>query len=146
MSLVDVPGHEGLVRTMVSGATGIDLALLVVAADDSVKPQTREHLDILKLLAVRTGAPVVPVFCWPEKDGRYRIAYLPEVPVESTGDRAADAFRLTARCTEIIEQQIRNRPELWSWMHQRWKTRPLLPRPAEMAASPAFRYRRRAEG
>jgi len=100
----------------------------------------------LGMLAVRTGAPVVPVFCWPEKDGRYRIVYLPEVTVESTGDRAADAFRLTARCTEIIEQQIRTRPELWSWMHQRWKTRPLLPRPAKMPASPAFRYRRRAEG
>jgi KDO2-lipid IV(A) lauroyltransferase len=98
------------------------------------------------MLAVRTGAPVVPVFCWPAEDGRYRIVYLPEVPVEPTGDGAADAFRLTAHCTQIIEQQIRSRPELWSWMHQRWKTRPLEPRPAEMPASPAFRYRRRAEG
>lgn len=100
----------------------------------------------LGMLAVRTGAPVVPVFCWPQEDGRYRIVYLPEVPVGDTGDRAADAFQLTARCTAIIEQQIRSRPELWSWMHQRWKTRPLEPRPAEMPASPAFRYRRRAEG
>lgn len=100
----------------------------------------------LGTLAVRTGAPVVPVFCWPQEDGRYRIAYLPEVHLDNTGDRAVDAFRLTARCTEIIEQQIRNRPELWSWMHQRWKTRPLEPMPAEMPAGPAFRYRRRAEG
>ncbi len=53
--VVDVPGHERFVRTMVSGATGIDLALLVVAADDSVMPQTVEHLDILTLLQVRTG-------------------------------------------------------------------------------------------
>jgi selenocysteine-specific elongation factor len=50
--VVDVPGHERFVRTMVSGATGIDLALLVVAADDSVMPQTIEHLDILNLLNV----------------------------------------------------------------------------------------------
>jgi selenocysteine-specific elongation factor len=54
-SFVDVPGHEKFVRTMVAGATGIDVALLVVASDDSVMPQTREHLDILRLLDVRCG-------------------------------------------------------------------------------------------
>ncbi|MGD0485218.1 MAG: GTP-binding protein, partial [Gemmatimonadales bacterium] len=46
-SVVDVPGHEGFIRNMVAGATGVDLALLVVAADEGVMPQTREHLDIL---------------------------------------------------------------------------------------------------
>ncbi len=51
--IVDVPGHERFVRTMVSGATGIDVALLVVAADDSVMPQTIEHVEILRLLGVR---------------------------------------------------------------------------------------------
>ncbi len=51
-SVVDVPGHERFVHTMVAGAAGVDLALLVVAADDGVMPQTREHLDILQLLAV----------------------------------------------------------------------------------------------
>lgn len=55
LGIVDVPGHERFVRTMLAGATGIDLALLVVAADDSVKPQTREHLDILRLLRLQTG-------------------------------------------------------------------------------------------
>ncbi len=50
--VVDVPGHERFVRTMVAGATGIDIALLVVAADDSVMPQTREHIEILDLLGV----------------------------------------------------------------------------------------------
>ena len=53
--VVDVPGHEKFVRTMVSGATAIDLALLVVAADDSVMPQTREHVEILSLLSVRAA-------------------------------------------------------------------------------------------
>jgi selenocysteine-specific elongation factor len=52
MSVVDVPGHEGLVRTMVSGATGIDLVLLVVAADEGVMPQTREHVAICDLLGL----------------------------------------------------------------------------------------------
>src|SRR5258705_1829494 len=55
VGVVDVPGHEAFVRTMVAGATGIDLALLVVAADEGVIPQTREHLAILSLLGVRSG-------------------------------------------------------------------------------------------
>ena len=52
LSLIDVPGHERFVRTMIAGATGIDLALLVVACDDGVMPQTREHLAILELLDI----------------------------------------------------------------------------------------------
>ncbi|MDO5705776.1 MAG: selenocysteine-specific translation elongation factor [Paracoccus sp. (in: a-proteobacteria)] len=52
---VDVPGHERLIHTMLAGAGGIDLALLVVAADDGVMPQTREHLAILHLLGLRRG-------------------------------------------------------------------------------------------
>jgi selenocysteine-specific elongation factor len=56
LGFVDVPGHEKFVHTMVAGATGIDLALLVVAADDGVMPQTEEHFDILQLLGVTRGA------------------------------------------------------------------------------------------
>ena len=55
LSMVDVPGHERFVRNMVAGATGIDLALLVVAANDSVMPQTREHLEILSYLNLSGG-------------------------------------------------------------------------------------------
>ena len=55
LAVVDVPGHERFIRNMLAGATGLDLALLVVAADDSVMPQTREHLEILKLLGLRCG-------------------------------------------------------------------------------------------
>ena len=53
LSVVDVPGHERFVRTMVAGATGVDLFLLVIAADDGVMPQTVEHLAILELLGVQ---------------------------------------------------------------------------------------------
>ena len=56
LGVVDVPGHEGLVRTMVAGAAGIDLLLLVVAADEGVMPQTREHLAIAQLLGIERGA------------------------------------------------------------------------------------------
>ena len=55
VGIVDVPGHENFVKTMVAGATGIDGVIFVVAADDSIMPQTREHLDILTLLGVRHG-------------------------------------------------------------------------------------------
>ena len=55
LGIVDVPGHERFVRNMLAGATGMDLALLVVAADDSIKQQTREHLEILRLLDLGAG-------------------------------------------------------------------------------------------
>jgi len=54
-ALIDVPGHERFIHTMVAGASGVDAALLVVAADDSVMPQTREHLSLLQLLGVERG-------------------------------------------------------------------------------------------
>jgi len=55
VGVVDVPGHERFIRNMVAGATGIDLVVLVVAADDGVMPQTREHLAIMQILGVRRG-------------------------------------------------------------------------------------------
>ena len=58
-SIVDVPGHEGFVKNMLAGATGIDVALLVIAADEGVMPQTEEHLAIVELLGVRRGVPVL---------------------------------------------------------------------------------------
>jgi selenocysteine-specific elongation factor len=55
LGFVDVPGHERFVKNMLAGATGIDLVLLVIAADESIKPQTREHFDICRLLGIRRG-------------------------------------------------------------------------------------------
>ncbi len=52
---VDVPGHERFVRNMLAGAAGVDILLLVIAADESIKPQTREHFDICRLLGVQRG-------------------------------------------------------------------------------------------
>jgi selenocysteine-specific elongation factor len=59
LGFVDVPGHERFVRNMLAGIGGIDLVLLVIAADESVKPQTREHFDICRLLSVRRGITVL---------------------------------------------------------------------------------------
>src|ERR1700758_137595 len=55
LAFVDVPGHERFVKNMLAGAGGIDVVLLVVAADEGVKPQTREHFDICRLLHVSRG-------------------------------------------------------------------------------------------
>lgn len=58
-SIVDVPGHERLIRNMLVGASGIDIVLMVIAADEGCMPQTREHLEILSLLGVQTGLIVI---------------------------------------------------------------------------------------
>src|SRR6188508_1498974 len=55
LGVVALPAHERFIKNMLAGATGVDLAVLVVAADDSVMPQTREHLEILRLLGLRHG-------------------------------------------------------------------------------------------
>ena len=76
IGFVDVPGHERFVRNMLAGVAGIDLALLVVAADDGVMPQTREHLQILHLLDVRHGIAVI------SKTDRVSVARVAEVAGE----------------------------------------------------------------
>jgi len=59
LGFIDVPGHERFVRNMLAGAGGVDLVLLIIAADESIKPQTREHFDICRLLSVRRGITVL---------------------------------------------------------------------------------------
>ncbi|WP_332694575.1 selenocysteine-specific translation elongation factor [Halalkalibacter lacteus] len=59
VSLIDVPGHERFIRQMIAGVAGIDLVMLVVASDEGIMPQTREHIDILRLLGVEQGIIVV---------------------------------------------------------------------------------------
>src|SRR6202163_2940813 len=59
VAFVDVPGHERFVKNMLAGIGGIDVVVLVIAADESIKPQTREHLDILQLLGLQRGITVL---------------------------------------------------------------------------------------
>ena len=56
--IVDVPGHERFIRNMVAGAIGIDLVILVIAADEGIMPQTKEHLEICELLGIKDGIVV----------------------------------------------------------------------------------------
>jgi Kdo2-lipid IVA lauroyltransferase/acyltransferase len=71
-------------------------------------------------LALRTGAPIVPVFALPIGGGRYRIIY--ERPVEAPSPDSPDAIReLTQRCTQVLERYVRQYPDMWLWMHRRWR-------------------------
>jgi KDO2-lipid IV(A) lauroyltransferase len=71
-------------------------------------------------IALRTGAPVVPVFALPLGRGRYRMIY--EHPVEPPRADTEDAIRdFTQRCTDVLEMYVRRHPELWLWMHRRWR-------------------------
>ena len=71
-------------------------------------------------LALRTGVPVIPVFALPLPGGRYRMIY--EMPVAVPDPESPDAVRvLTQRCTDVLEMYVRRYPELWLWMHRRWR-------------------------
>jgi Kdo2-lipid IVA lauroyltransferase/acyltransferase len=77
----------------------------------------------LAALALRTGAPVVPVFALPMPGGRFRMVYEhPVDPPRGEGDEAIREF--TQRCTDVLEMYVRRYPELWLWMHRRWRDVP----------------------
>ncbi len=78
----------------------------------------------LALLALKTKAAVVPVFSIPLDNGGYRIIYEKEVELPDTGNREKDVHAMTQKCTQIIERYVREYPQFWMWMHQRWRTRP----------------------
>ncbi|MCA8921998.1 MAG: selenocysteine-specific translation elongation factor, partial [Planctomycetes bacterium] len=94
VGVVDVPGHERFVKNMVAGATGIDLVLLVVAADDGVMPQTREHLEILSLLGLERGVVAVTKVDRPGVDDDLLAALDAELDVLLAGTFLAPAPRV----------------------------------------------------
>ena len=82
--------------------------------------QPASTTSALATLALRTGAPLIPVFAVPLAGGRYRMIY--EHPVEPPRPGAADPVReLTQRCTDVLEMYVRRHPHLWLWMHRRWR-------------------------
>jgi selenocysteine-specific elongation factor len=104
LGFIDVPGHERFIHTMLAGAAGIDFALLVVAADDGIMPQTREHLDILNQLGVDHGAVVLT------KIDRVEPARVAEVDEQihgllstSPALAAAPSFQVSAITGEGVE-------------------------------------------
>jgi KDO2-lipid IV(A) lauroyltransferase len=78
--------------------------------------------NALAALALRTGAPVIPAFVLPLPAGRYRLVL--EHAVEPPASDSPDAVReFTQRCTDVLEMYIRRHPDLWLWMHRRWRAR-----------------------
>lgn len=102
VGIVDVPGHEGFVRTMLAGATGMDLALLVIAADEGIMPQTREHLSILTLLGVRGGVVALTKCDAAEPDWMDLV----EEEVRALCDGGALAGAPIVRCSAVSGEGI----------------------------------------
>jgi selenocysteine-specific elongation factor len=124
LGFVDVPGHERFVRTMLAGATGIDFALLVVAADEGVKPQTLEHLAIIDLLGVGQGLVVLSKadLVAPERLGEVAAELKPAIagtvleadeplPVSSVTGQGLDALRsrLAAAAAAMAQRSAETR-------------------------------------
>lgn len=82
----------------------------------------------LALLALKTKAPVIPVFVVRDKGG-FTAKFLPEVPLKRTGDTTRDIEDNTQQYNHVIESFLRQYPDQWFWLHQRWKTRPYQPWP-----------------
>jgi KDO2-lipid IV(A) lauroyltransferase len=81
----------------------------------------------LALIALKTGAPVIPLFSIRQGNGRYCIIFEDEVKLVQTGDKTKDIEENTALFTRIIEDYVRQYPEQWFWFHRRWKTRMYWP-------------------
>lgn len=93
LGFIDVPGHEKLIHNMLAGATGIDFALLVIAADDGPMPQTREHLEIIELLGIRQGAIALTKIDLADPDGTVDRQKQAEIEIRTllAGTALADA-------------------------------------------------------
>jgi len=76
----------------------------------------------LAVLALRSGAPVLPMFMARQKSGKYKFILKPVVEVSQTGDYEKDLLENTKRFTKVVEDAIREYPDQWLWIHQRWKT------------------------
>jgi selenocysteine-specific elongation factor len=106
VSIVDVPGHERLVKNMLAGAGGIDLALLIIAADEGVMPQTKEHLAILDLLGVERGIVVVTKKDLVDKEGLDLAVMEAEEVIKGTTLAQAPVVEVSALTKEGLPDLI----------------------------------------
>jgi selenocysteine-specific elongation factor len=111
LSMIDVPGHERLVRVMVSGASGIDMFLLVIAADDGVMPQTVEHLRVLRALEIGSGVVAVTKsdLADPAPTVREAGALLPGTPIAVCSTRTMEGVAGVAAALERVAGGVRSR-------------------------------------
>lgn len=79
----------------------------------------------LASFSLKTGAPLIAVFCYPIQAGKYRLKIHPPVETMVSGDEEQDVLKITQLCTKMIQNQIQEHPQFWLWFHDRWKTRPV---------------------
>ena len=92
------------------------------------------------VLALKTGATLLPLFCPRQPDGTYKIVFYPPIIAESTGDRDADVLRIMTQVTAVVEDIVRQYPDQWLWLHDRWRVPPpasLTLETSENAQTPA---------
>ncbi len=108
VSVVDVPGHERFVRTMVAGATGIDLYLMVVAADDGVMPQTLEHAEVLAALGIEQGVVAITKCdrASPDRAAAEAAELLPGAAVVACSARTGDGVADVAAALERVAERV----------------------------------------
>ncbi len=113
LSLVDVPGHERLIRVMVSGASGIDLFLLTIAADDGIMPQTLEHVRVLKALGVDSGVVAITKsdLADPGPAAQAAAELLPGAEVVVTSARTGEGVAEVAAALERVAARLVSRSE-----------------------------------
>jgi KDO2-lipid IV(A) lauroyltransferase len=122
-------GKETL-RLIKALKTGGSIAILI-DQDTKVKSRFVEFFGTpaatpvgATILAMKTGAAIVPTYIYLGDDRRQHMHILPEIPLVVTGDEEKDMIANTQNFTRFIEEQIRKHPEQWVWMHERWKTKP----------------------
>jgi selenocysteine-specific elongation factor len=119
LSLIDVPGHERLVRTMIAGASGIDLFLLVIAADDGPMPQTREHLAVLRALGVEVGVIALSKVDLADSETRLLAAaeceeLVPGAPLVEVSSRSGDGLDSLRAALACVAAEIEPAEEISS--------------------------------
>jgi selenocysteine-specific elongation factor len=113
LSVIDVPGHERFVRTMVAGATGIDIYLMTVAADDGVMPQTREHTAVLRALGISAGVVAVTKsdVTDPEVAAIEAAELLPGAPVVAVSARTGEGMDELRAALDHVAAPVHSRAE-----------------------------------
>ncbi len=120
--------RRGAIRRVLRALAGNEAVAILI--DQHIQSSDAVYVDFfnrpaattsaLAALALRTGAPVVPVFALPQPGGRFRMVY--EHAVDPPPEDTPDAIRaFTQRCTDVLEMYVRRYPELWLWMHRRWR-------------------------
>ncbi len=118
LGIVDVPGHEKFIKNMVAGATGIDLVALVIAADEGVMPQTKEHLDICELLKIQHGLIIMTKIDMVDSDwlelvredvSEYMAAtFLADAPIVEVSSATGEGLK---ELIQILDKLVQNIPE-----------------------------------